>query len=180
VPRACRIAQTLLLLLLIAAFVPAICAQESEVIQPQTGALKKSSTAAVFLSMGLPGAGQFYTHQYIKGAAAIVAEAALGLSISFNNDRMHMWQRSADNSQKELDQTPPGARHEVLLVQVNDLRSNERFYRNQRNRLIWWLAGTVMLSMGDAYVDAQLYGLDFSPNLTVSGSGVGLSIACKF
>jgi hypothetical protein len=62
----------------------------------------------------------------------------------------------------------------------SDRRTFQRFFKNQRNRLIWWFAGTLALSMGDAYVDAQLYRLDFSPSLSFSGGTVGVTVACRF
>ena len=63
-----------------------------------------------------------------------------------------------------------------------DLFRDEKFYRNQRNSLIWWLAGTILLSMGDAYVDAHLYGLDWSPEISMDRRGVsgGLAVAVRF
>ncbi|MBU0509174.1 hypothetical protein KKH27_10100, partial [bacterium] len=58
--------------------------------------------------------------------------------------------------------------------------TKEKFYRNSRNRLLWWLAGMALLSMGDAYVDAHLYRLDVSPDLSPDGTTIGLTVTCNF
>jgi hypothetical protein len=148
-----------------------------------SGKPKKSTTAAVFMSMAVPGLGQFYTHSYVKAVAAVLIEGALGGSISYNNDRMLAAERSADNAFRTAQQRQAAGDASGYL-QFKRIESNHRtfqhFFKNQRNRLIWWFAGTLALSMGDAYVDAQLYRLDFSPSLSLSGSSVGLTVACRF
>jgi hypothetical protein len=149
-----------------------VLAADSTTVTLLSGKPKKSTTAAVFMSMAVPGLGQFYTHEYIKAAGAVIAEGALAASMSFNNDRMMAARRSAVNWTASLPDS--------LSYQKNPYSGIQHFYQNQRNRLIWWLAGTVLLSMGDAYVDAHLYGVDFSPSLTFDGGTVGLSVACKF
>lgn len=116
---------------------------------------KKSSTGAVLRSMVVPGWGQLYTESYIKAVVFAGIEGSLIIGISHQHDQMKAFQKAGDFSA-------------------------ERFYRNSRNRLVWWLAGTILLSMGDAYVDAQLYGLDVSPNLTPLDGTVGITVSYKF
>jgi hypothetical protein len=101
----------------------------------------KSTTGAVLRSLAVPGWGQLYNESYLKAAAFAAAEGSMLVSISFNHDQM-------------------------MRFKTAHLGEEERFYRNYRNKLIWWLAGTILLSMGDAYVDAHLYGLDISPDLS--------------
>ena len=117
----------------------------------------KSTTGAVFRSLAVPGWGQVYTENYWKAGAFFLAEASIAASISWNNDKL-LAAKKADN----------------FLF--------EKSYRNQRNKLIWWLAGTVLLSMGDAYVDAHMYGLDWSPEISLDRRGVsgGLAVAIRF
>lgn len=142
----------------------------------------KSTTAAVFMSMAVPGLGQFYTHCYIKAAAAVAIEGSLSASMSYNNDRMMAARRSAVNAGNNLVEARAhaGADTARFKNEIAFYGPYQRFFQNQRNRLIWWMAGTVLLSMGDAYVDAHLYGIDFSPNLSCIGGTVGVSVACKF
>jgi len=148
-----------------------------------SGRPKKSTTAAVFMSMAVPGLGQFYTHSYVKAVAAILIEGTMGGSISYNNDRMLAAKRSADNALRTAQQRQAAGDNAGYLQFKrieSDHRTFQHFFKNQRNRLVWWFAGTLALSMGDAYVDAQLYRLDFSPSLSFSGGSVGVTVACRF
>ena len=126
----------------------------------------KSSTGAVFRSLAVPGWGQLYTENYWKAAAFLLVEGGLAAGISWNNDRMLAKMKATPDT----------------IFTEQDLFRDEKFYRNQRNSLIWWLAGTILLSMGDAYVDAHLYGLDWSPEISMDRRGVsgGLAVAVRF
>jgi hypothetical protein len=121
--------------------------------KPET--LVKSPTGAVLRSLAVPGWGQLYCRSYVKAFAFAAAEVSIVYSASHQHDQMKRFQKA--NNPAFTD-----------------------FYRNSRNRLIWWLAGTIMLSMGDAYVDAQLYGLDFSPQIDNKTGAVGLTVSCNF
>jgi hypothetical protein len=101
----------------------------------------KSTTGAVLRSMVIPGWGQFYNESYVKAAGFALLQGTLIVSASHENDQMMRFKTGGD----------------FRL---------EKFYRNSRNKLLWWLAGTILLSMGDAYVDAHLYKLDISPDLS--------------
>jgi hypothetical protein len=102
-------------------------------------------------SLAVPGWGQFYNGKYWKAALAFGAESGLIATAVY-------WNQQAV-------QAPPN--------------SNDRlFYRNNRNTAVWFLAGTILLSMLDAYVDAHLFDFDESPDLSVAppispGSGAG-------
>ncbi|NUO18710.1 hypothetical protein HUU59_04605 [bacterium] len=124
-------------------------ADESSRVRP-----KKSTTGAVFRSLAVPGWGQAYNESYVKAAAFFVTEALFIVGISRYNDWM-MAAKKADNFEEE------------------------KLYRSSRNKNIWWLAGIKLLSLGDAYVDAQLFQIDVSPNLTpegVEGAQIGATI----
>jgi hypothetical protein len=108
-------------------------------------AKQKSPSGAMLRSLAFPGWGQFYSEKYFKAAVVFGIEAALALSVSYQNDQMHRFDKMGD--------TEAG-----------------KFYRNDRNRLIWWLAGFAIFSMGDAYVDAHLFNYDISPGLSLSVS----------
>jgi hypothetical protein len=115
----------------------------------------KSATGAVLRSMVVPGWGQLYNESYVKALAFAAVEGTLIYSASHQSDQMKRFETA------------------------NDFR-REKFYRNSRNKLLWWLAGTVLLSMGDAYVDAQLYGLDVSPDISLKNETVGITVTCNF
>lgn len=113
--------------------------------QRDRGRPLKSTTGAVFRSLAVPGWGQLYNESYWRAAAFLVSESIFMLNISRNSD----WMMAAKKA---------------------DSFENERFYRNSRNKLIWWFAGVKLLSLGDAYVGAHLYELDVSPSLTPEGN----------
>lgn len=121
------------------------------------GKPKKSTTGAVFRSLAVPGWGQLYTENYWKAGAFAVTQGSLIAGIWWNQNKVNDY----------IDA------HDFVL---------EKFHRNQRNELIWWLAGITMLSMGDAYVDAHLYGLDWSPEISVNERDLtaGMKLAVRF
>lgn len=95
-------------------------------------------------SLVLPGWGQFYNGKYWKAGLAFGAESSLIATAIYWNQRAV--------------QVPPN--------------SNERFfYRNNRNTAVWFLAGTILFSMLDAYVDASLSDFDESPDLSMASFG---------
>lgn len=117
---------------------------------------QKSTTGAVFRSLGFPGWGQFYTESYVKAAGFLVTEAFVAAGISRYHDKM-------------------------MAAKKADIFENERFYRSSRNKMIWWAAAVKLLSMGDAYVNAQLFKIDISPSLTPDeNSGLMLSATVRF
>ena len=126
----------------------------------------KSTTKAVFLSMAIPGGGHAYTENYWCAAAFALAQGSFIASISWAHDRMEGAKKA----------TPD------LYYSQTDLDALERHFRNQRNRNIWWLVGVTLMSMGDAYVDAHLYGLDWSPEISPDDGGLrtGLTAAVRF
>jgi hypothetical protein len=126
----------------------------------------KSPTGAMLRSAIVPGWGQLYTHNYFKAFAFATAEVSIVYSASFQHGQMKRFQKAADNA------TDPSAKA--------DYANFEDFYRSSRNRLYWWLAGVLLLSVGDAYVDAQLYGLDFSPDIGPTTGAAGISVSYKF
>ena len=98
----------------------------------------KSPTAAMLRSLALPGWGQFYNEQIIKGLVVVAGQATLiGFNFYYNN-------------------------------QANQFRvgSPERdFYQDRRNLTYWLMVAATLLSMADAYIDAHLYDFDTGPDL---------------
>lgn len=109
------------------------------------GVRRKSPTGAMLRSLAFPGWGQLYNRKYFKALLVFGIETGLAVSASYQNDQMRRYEKKGD---------PEAA----------------KFYRNDRNRLLWWLAGFVLLSMGDAYVDAHLFDYDISPDLSLAVS----------
>ncbi|MFA5032336.1 MAG: hypothetical protein WC614_04875 [bacterium] len=106
---------------------------------------KKNPNTALLLSI-LPGGGQFYTHNYLKGTAfALLQGAAAGATIYF-------WAK--ENKAKEENNSPDA----------------EYYYSKMYNYL--WIDGFVWgLSMMDAYVSAHFY--KFRDQSAASGLEIG-------
>lgn len=130
---------------------PNVLANDAARVKP-----KKSTTGAVFRSLVVPGWGQLYNESYVKSAAFFVTEALIIVGISRYNDWMQA-AKTAGNFEEE------------------------QIFRSARNKNIWWFAAVKLLSLGDAYVDAQLYKIDVSPSLTPEGSdGILLGATIRF
>jgi hypothetical protein len=99
----------------------------------------KNPKGAMLRSLAVPGWGQFYNGKWFKGI--LVAGTEIGLVA--NAAIMNQWAKEA-------------------------VDENERFYyTDSRNLSYWLLAAAILYSVVDAYVDAQLYDFDESPNLSI-------------
>lgn len=102
-----------------------------------TDSFTPSPTGALLRSMVIPGWGQVYNRRYFKAVMAIGLEGAYAYGVYTNHLKRSYY----------LHRDP----------------ALSAFYRDQRNRLTWYLAGTVLLMMLDAYVDAHLYHFEVLP-----------------
>jgi hypothetical protein len=101
---------------------------------------KASPRSVMFRSVIVPGWGQYYNRQYLKAALVFSAEVGLITTSFYWNQKI----KSTDDPDLKL------------------------FYKNNRNTANWFLLGTVLLSMLDAYVDASLADFDESPDLSLA------------
>ncbi len=120
----------------------------------------KSSTGAVLRSMLVPGWGQLYTGHWFKALAFFGTDVGIIYGAVFQHGRYVDALELADNSKTEEERV----RYE----------HSADFYRDDRNRLIWWAAGVTLLSAVDAYVEAELYGFHIDPTLGTTPDGQGL------
>src|SRR3990172_6613766 len=104
---------------------------------------KKSPNGAMLRSLAIPGWGQFYNDQIIKGLIVTAGQGTLiGFAIYFNNQVNSAESAAANTSDANL-----------KSVYVNE----KNFYLDRRNLTFWLMVATVLLSMIDAYIDAHLY-----------------------
>jgi len=102
----------------------------------------------MFRSLLLPGWGQAYNRRPLK--AVIVGGIEEGLIYGvYRQHQLFMDERRFGNEP-------------IALA-----------YREDRNRMAWMLAGVLIFSMTDAYVDAHLYHFDVSDKLS---SATGLNV----
>ncbi len=98
----------------------------------------KSPTGAMIRSLLIPGWGQFYNKKYFKAVLVFGAEVGLLANSIYLNQQ---YKASRTIAERE-------------------------FYINNRNLSNWWLVGTILFSMADAFVDAHLSNFDESPDLS--------------
>ena len=105
----------------------------------------KSPRTAMLCSLIVPGLGQLYNGKKFKALIVFGAEVGLLSNSIYLNQ---MYKQSTYPADKE-------------------------FYINNRNLSTWWLVGTILFSVLDAYVDAHLYHFDESPELSINFDRAG-------
>lgn len=162
-----------------------------------------NSTKAVLFSI-IPGGGQVYNRVYWKLPIVIGAYTACYYAISWNNNNLLDYAtafRDIKSStpmehQSWKDFIPYGADPKSYVNNTGfheQLRRGRDFYRRNRDLSIIITVGIYALFMIDAYIDAELYSFDISPNLTLSyapayipstpqtpDSGIGVQLALTF
>lgn len=99
---------------------------------------QKSPRGAMLRSL-LPGWGQFYNGQIVKGILVIGGQAALIYRATWFNKQASM--------------------------ATTDFARN--VYVDKRNLMFWFMGVLTLLSMVDAYIDAHLADFDAGPNLSI-------------
>lgn len=136
---------------------------------------KPDSKKAVIYSAIFPGLGQLYNRKYWK--LPIVYGGVLGLTyaITWNGNTYNDYNGAYRDlvlgvGESYLDIIPRD-KDEILGNKdywVSSLRKKKDFYRRNRDLAIIVAVGVYALCMIDAYVDAQLYDFDMSPDLSMS------------
>lgn len=134
-----------------------------------------NSNRAIWLAMVFPGAGQIYNRKYWK--LPIVYGGFVGCAYALNwNNKMYK-----DYSQAYLDimDDDPNTKsyEDFVPLNFNMAGQEERFkeifrkrkdmYRRQRDLSIFCFIGVYLLSVIDAYVDAELSSFDISKDLSL-------------
>ncbi len=114
----------------------------------------KSPGRAVVFSLLFPGGGQLYTGRYWK--AAVIAPAELGLGYLSYQEHLR-----AEQARAEAD------------------TAKYRYYRDRRTTFLWWTAATVVFSMADAYVSAQMFGFEQELRLDLGPDRFGVRVAIR-
>ena len=132
-------------------------------------------TKALWLSLVLPGAGQIYNRKYWK--LPIIYGGFLGCAYALTWNQMmyrDYTQASLDimdddpNTKSYLDMLPP--RYDITGREDQFKKIFKRkkdFYRRYRDLSAFCFIGVYLLSVVDAYVDAQLSEFDISPDLSM-------------
>lgn len=136
-------------------------------------------TRAVWMSALCPGLGQIYNRRYWKLPIIVAGFMGLGYGTSWNNDQYrdysnaYMDLMSGDPSKKSyMDFFPPNTDESSLDKEwlKSVMKTRKDYYRRNRDLCIICMVAVYLLSMIDAYVDAELAHFDISPDLSMDVS----------
>ena len=165
------------------------------------GALNKkvfipNPTKATWLALVIPGGGQIYNRKYWKLPIIYGGFAGCAYALTWNNkmykDYMQAYKDAAlgnweANSIHDL--LPPGYLDRTPKTQITEpLRKRKDTYRRYRDLSIFAFIGVYLISVIDAYVDAELSNFDITPDLSMrvepavinSQYSIGSSNKCSF
>lgn len=132
-----------------------------------------SPLKATWLAMVFPGGGQIYNRKYWKLPIVYGGLAGCAYALSWNNK---MYKDYAQAYRDLLDDNPNTNSYKTLLpsssrystTQLTTILKNRKdLYRRYRDLSIFSLIGVYLLSIVDAYVDAELSNFDISPDLSM-------------
>ena len=144
------------------------------------GALNKkvfipNPTKATWLALVIPGGGQIYNRKYWKLPSIYGGFAGCAYALTWNNkmykDYMQAYKDAAlgnweANSIHDL--LPPGYLDRTPKTQITEtLRKRKDTYRRYRDLSIFAFIGVYLISVIDAYVDAELSNFDITPDLSM-------------
>lgn len=135
-----------------------------------------SPRKAVIYSAILPGLGQIYNRKYWKLPILYGGVAGLTYAISWNNgyyrDYLGAYQDIMDDNPETIrwhNMLPYGQDPETVDTQwfTDLLQQRKDYYRYYRDLSIIATVAVYFISIVDAYVDAQLFDFDMSPDLSM-------------
>lgn len=115
----------------------------------------KSPKGAVLRSLVVPGWGQWYNEKKWKALLVLGTETGFIGAAIWHNQRVV---------------TPLDESTGVYTEEYKEQYKN--FHINMRNQYVWYLAGAILFSLADAYVDAHLFNFDESIDLSFRTIGV--------
>lgn len=151
------------------------------VLSPRDTAFKPNSTKAIIYSAIVPGLGQMYNRKYWK--LPLVYGSFIGCAYAVNwNNNQYTGYKEAFIAFEDADETTdswkvyvPRSYPEDLNEWTGDqknrfssaLKAKKDYYRNYRDMSIIITVGVYAFWIIDAYVDAQLFDFDVSPDLSM-------------
>ena len=131
---------------------------------------------AVWLSALFPGLGQIYNRRYWKLPIVVGGYVGLFYATTWNSNMLADYQRayldimdSDPTTNSYMDFFASSYREEDIdkTWLTNVLKQRKDYYRQYRDLCIICMIGLYAVCMIDAYVDAQLYHFDISPDLSM-------------
>lgn len=132
-------------------------------------------TKATWLALVIPGGGQIYNRKFWKLPIFYGGFAGCAYALTWNNKMYKDYSNAYKDAVNEnwssnsiLDLLPPGYLDRVSKTQLTEtLRKRKDTYRRYRDMSIFAFIGVYLLSVVDAYVDAELSNFDISPDLSM-------------
>lgn len=133
-------------------------------------------TRATWLAVVIPGGGQIYNRKYWKLPIVYGGFAGCAYALSWNNRMFKDYSQAYSDIMDKDPQTnsyydllPPG----LIIDEKTDTRWNpilkkrKDYYRRYRDLSVFAFIGVYVLSIIDAYVDAELSNFDITPDLSM-------------
>lgn len=132
-------------------------------------------TKATWLALVIPGGGQIYNRKYWKLPIFYGGFAGCAYALTWNGKMYKDYSQAYKDAVNEkwdsssiTDLLPPGYVDKVSKTQLTEtLRKRKDTYRRYRDMSIFAFIGVYLLSVIDAYVDAELSNFDISPDLSM-------------
>lgn len=130
---------------------------------------------ATWLALVIPGGGQIYNRKYWKLPIFYGGFAGCAYALTWNNnmyqDYMNAFKDAINkkwDSKNITDLLPPGYLNRISQSQLTDiLKKRKDTFRRYRDLSIFAFIGVYILSVVDAYVDAELSNFDIGPDLSM-------------
>ena len=161
--------------------IAALVSADSSVINEVTMDLKPfspSSSKAVMYSAIFPGLGQIYNRKYWKLPLVYGAFMGCAYAITWNSKNLEDYSTAYTDIKSDdpktnnswIDFIPANANPEDYIKDQSfqdQLKRNKDYFRRNRDLSIIITVGVYLLCMVDAYVDAELFDFDISPDLSM-------------
>lgn len=130
---------------------------------------------AMWLAIVFPGGGQIYNRKYWKLPIFYGGFLGCYYALSWNNTMYHDYAQAYidimdddDNTKSYEDFLPPSYDVNANLTRLQELfRKKKDYYRRYRDMSMFFMIGVYVLSVIDAYVDAELSSFDISRDLSM-------------
>lgn len=158
------------------------------IILPDTAAFKPNSTRAVIYSAMFPGLGQIYNRKYWKLPLVYGAFIGCYYAINWNNSQYTSYKKAfvdfnaftgGDETARFWKDYVPYSYPDIEEWTADQkskfrsrLQSGKDYYRHYRDMSWVVTIGVYAICMIDAYVDAQLFDFDVSPDLSMRAAPV--------
>lgn len=132
-------------------------------------------TTATWLALVIPGGGQIYNRKYWKLPIFYGGFAGCAYALTWNGKMYRDYSNAYRDAVNEnwtsssiTDLLPPGYMDRVSKSQLTEtLRRRKDSFRRFRDLSIFAFIGVYLLSVVDAYVDAELSNFDITPDLSM-------------